>query len=412
MAFPINPDPKCFEKPAGLKPGHGITVEDDGHVYGYLTVWNARLIGSGRKNTKPPKSRNGYRYANAFNTKCSDDSIVRTGVIAGAGGHHFMGTFEASQKAYADVDTKIARVVYGEDKHGVWFTGALCSGVDEETVETIRSSGISGHWERPAQGGPLELLGSCLVNIPGFAQAADHRIAAAASFTPTGGIVLTDALDDTNPGSPGDVDLSSVFGAGNRITAAAGVLVPVSGVLAALGTPTVDGRQVNDVSWDRLPQPLWYLDHQNCWGHEDAVIVGRIDEIVKDGALVRFTGVIEQGLEGSASAEAVANLNVLGISMDGVPAADVEVEYEFDEYGWPTKVTFPLYEIHGGTLTSMPAFHETLGVQVGGTAEVAPVGEEPVEDEVPVEDDTETEDSVAASAGPGYTTIKLPNPRH
>lgn len=409
MAFPINPNRAFFAKPADLKPGTGITVTDEGHVFGYLTLWNARLIGSGRKNTKPPKSRSEYAYANAFNTKCEDGTIVRTGVLAGDGGHYNKGDFNATQKAYADISTKVARVVYGEDHHGVWFSGALCSGVDDETVESIRSSGISGHWERPTNGGPLELLGSCLVNIPGFAQAADHRIAASATLTPTGGICITPTLDDVPDAKPlGSADLSRVFGAGSSIVAAASRLVPVQGTLAALGTPTVDGRQVNAVAWDRLPMPLWYLDSQGTWGHAGAVIIGRIDEVEEDGALVKFRGVIEEGLEGSASAQAVADLDVLGISMDGMPDPDFEVEYELDEYGWPTKVTFPMYNIHGGTLTSMPAFHETLGVKVASGEASEEDDTENDDQEVDVEDDVDTEDSVAASAAPEYTTIKPP----
>lgn len=391
MAYPVEPNSEFFVKPDKLKPGYGTTVTDEGHIYGYLTPWAARLIGSGTKNTRPPKSKTNMAYANAFNLKCADGTIIRTGVLAGEGGHHYRGTFQASQSAYADVKNKVANVVYGEDAHGAWFTGALCPSVDAETAQQIRSSGVSGHWERPAAGKSLELLGSCLVNIPGFAQASNHRIAASASLTPDGGITITPELETGNGREDADADRfagngnTRITGAGSRITAAASRLVPISGVLAALGTPTVDGRQVNNVQWDRLPMPLWYLDHQNCWGHENAVIVGRIDDIRIEGSLVMFDGMLEEGLGGSASAEAVASLDVLGISMDGKVADESEILYEYDEYGWPTKATFELYEIFGGTLTSQPAFQETLGVSVNGSiptkTETTPTdGEEPATD--------------------------------
>jgi hypothetical protein len=332
-------------------------------------------------------------------------------VIAGHGGHHNRGGFKPTQEAYADIQHQVARVVYGEDAHGVWFSGAVCPGVEAETVAAIRGSGVSGHWERPAPGHPRELLGSVLVNIPGFAQAASHRIVASATFTPTGGIVITPEIGgDDNQGN-GEVDPRlgrRITAAGSSITAAAQRLVPVSGVLAALGTPTVDGRQVMDAQWGELPLPLWYKRAQGGWGHDGAVIVGRIDELIKDGSLVRFNGVIEEGIEESINAEVVASLGVLGISMDGRPAPDSEIEVEYDDDGWPEMVTFHLYEILGATLTSGPAFQETIGVKVGEESDTdedeMPDDEEGSDDAPDVIDD----DSVAASAEPGYTTIKLP----
>lgn len=418
MAFPVNPKREFFNKPADLKPGYGTVVTEEGHIYGYLTPWQARLIGSGSKNTKPPRSKSGLAYANAFNTKCDDGTVIRTGVLAGKGGHHYKGNFKLSQEAYADIEHKVARVVYGEDKDGVWFSGALCSHVDEEMVEHIRSSGVSGHWERPAPGKGLELLGAVCVNIPGFAQASNHDcIAASATLTPTGGVVLTPTIEEDtserggsdNSELPKEV-LGHVLAAGNHITAAAGALVPVSGVLAALKTPTVDGRQVDNVQWDRLPMPLWYLNEQSGWGHLNAKIVGRIDDIRVEGNLVMFEGVIDEGLPGSEGAQAVADLNVLGISMDGCPDPESEVSYELDEYGWPEKVTFEMYNIHGGTLTPMPAFHETLGVTTDGSDNNEE--EEDTEESTEVEggDDTANDEGsdYAGSAKSEFTTIKPP----
>lgn len=432
MPYPVEPNPTYFQKPADLVPGYGTTVTDDGHVFGYLALFNARLIGSGSRHKKPPRSRSGYAYANAYSVKCSDGSVVRTGVLAGDGGHRFAQGFKPTQEAYANVEKRVANVVYGEDEHGVWFSGALCPNVDESMAQTIRSSGVSGHWERPAQGKPQELLGAVLVNIPGFAQAADHRIVASASLTPTGGVTLTPQVGEAphahtiTPAAPAAsdagvrIDHSRVLAAGNRIVAAASRLLPISGTLAALGSPTVDGRQVNNVVWGELPLPLWALNEQGEWGHCGARMVGRIDNIFLEGALVKFTGVVEEGLPGGEDVPLIADLGVLGISMDGKPSDDFDVVYEYDEDGWPTKVIFEQYEIHGGTLTSQPAFHETMGVQVGTDGVMEP----PVEgDETDTEDDAEPEgevssdvegdsdedeEPVAASASPGYTTISLP----
>lgn len=423
MSYPVEPDPSYFRKPDDLVPGYGTTVTDDGHVFGYLALFNARLIGSGSRHKKPPRSRSQYAYANAYTTKCSDGSMVRTGVIAGDGGHRFSNGFKPTQEAYADVSKKVANVVYGEDEHGVWFSGALAPHVDEAAAQAMRSSGVSGHWERPAQGKPQELLGACLVNIPGFAQAADHRIVASASFTPSGGITIAPKvgeIPDPAPAATDDAkptgDFSRIMGAGNTLVAAASRLIPVSGVLAALGSPTIDGRQVNNVVWGDLPLPLWSLVDQGGWGHEGARMVGRITSITLDGALVRFSGEVEEGLGDAAEdVPLVADLGVLGISMDGMPSPDFDVIYEYDEDGWPNKVIFEQYEIHGGTLTAQPAFRETVGVTVGGDGIVEPPAptddaDEAPADTVPSETESSDEDGepVAASGSPGYTTISLP----
>lgn len=373
MAFPIKPNKNVFERPDALKPGLGTTISEDGHIFGYLAVWGVRLIGSGRRNTQPPKSKTNYAYANAFNTECEDGTVVRTGVLSLEGGHHYMGSLEASRDAYANVERKVANVVYGEDAHGIWFSGSLCPHVDEARIQQIRSNGVSGHWERPKTGGgSQELLGACCVPIPGFAQAASHRIVASANFTPDGGITIAPTITE-------DGETPNTFrikGPGSRIVAAASRLIPVSGVLAAIGTPTVDGRMIESVTWDRLPLPLWYLDYQSCWGHEGAEIVGHITNITEEGSLLNFSGYLEEEFgEKAYGAEVAAGLDVLGISMDGYPALDSNVRYEYDEEGWPNRIIFEQYQITGATLVFDPAFRETVGVTTGTQEPVAP--EEP-----------------------------------
>ncbi len=95
--------------------------------------------------------------------------------------------------------------------------------------------------------------------------------------------------------------------------------------------------------------------------------------------------------------------------MDGVPDPDSEVSYELDEYGWPESVTFEMYNIHGGTLTPMPAFHETLGVSTGGSDNDE---EEETEESTETDggdDSTNGEDSdYAGSAKSEFNTIKPP----
>lgn len=381
MKYPLHPPKEWFSRPTDLKPGMGTTITEEGRVYGYLALRDSRHINGGRGNVKPPKSASNYAYANAYQTKCEDGSTVATGTISGRGGHHYHSTFEETQAAYADVANRVARVTYGEDMHGIWFSGALWPEVSEEDVEIFRSSGVSGHWERPKAGGSMELLGACLVNISGFSQ---HRLCAAA--TPSGGVILRPSDEEVqdriepifSPGKtvPGGVHFGRLK---NRLVASGGVLVPISGTLAILNSPTIDGRVIRDVQVPELPLPLMYCPEG--WGnHQGQVLVGAIQDVEVDGSMVNFKGVIDTGLEKAAEVEVAANLGVMGISMDGFIPQGSEVEIEYDSEGWPETFIFNEYGLIGATLTPTPAFQETRGVEAGegsgeGTGEPMPTEE-------------------------------------
>lgn len=396
----LHPPKEWFSKPDELKPGMGTTITDDGRVFGYLALFNARYINGGRGNTKPPKSRSGYRYANSFSTQCEDGCEVTTGVIAGQGGHHHSSSFDATQAAYADTANLLARVKYGEDRHGIWFSGAVWPDADKAAIETLRSCGVSGHWERPRPSAGLELLGSCTVNIPGFAQ---HRLCAAA--TPHGGIILEPAPDSSsgtdeshtqhhptngsglNPFKEGKVIPGGLAAGGGGLVAAGGVLQPISGILAVLDSPTIDGRLIRNVAWQTLPLPLMYSGHQD-WGHMGAKNVGSITEITVDGSMVKFEGFVDSALEAAAEAEIIGSLGVLGISIDAFPEGDVEVIWGED--GWPESFEFEMMNIIGATLTVLPAFQETRPVAIqSGEADVPASGEVDNEQEVRAQDGEE-----------------------
>ncbi|MDF2711472.1 MAG: putative actinophage protein, partial [Nonomuraea muscovyensis] len=74
--------------------------------------------------------------------------------------------FRAAQEHYDDPSAAVARVVAGEDEHGIWVAGWLLPGASAEALEVFRSSPVSGDWRRV--GGSLELIGVCSVNTPGF----------------------------------------------------------------------------------------------------------------------------------------------------------------------------------------------------------------------------------------------------
>jgi hypothetical protein len=74
--------------------------------------------------------------------------------------------FQAAAQHYDDPAAAVARVVAGEDEHGIWVAGWILPGATEAAKQVFRTSPVSGDWRRV--GGALELIAVCSVNAPGF----------------------------------------------------------------------------------------------------------------------------------------------------------------------------------------------------------------------------------------------------
>lgn len=111
---------------------------------------------------------------------------------------------------------------------------------------------------------------------------------------------------------------------------------PVHGVLAVEGQPTGDSprRQFAPGSLEWAPPPLalkW--QPAEAEGHEGAVIVGRIDEIWRDGPLINFRGVMDDnGVNGAEALRLMQNRMLRGVSIlaDDMEEQDVELVYPTD----------------------------------------------------------------------------------
>jgi len=108
---------------------------------------------------------------------------------------------------------------------------------------------------------------------------------------------------------------------------------PVHGVLAVEGQPTGDSprREFAPGSLEWAPTPLalkWQPAEDD--GHNGAVIVGRIDEIWRDGALIQWRGVMDDAGVNGAEALRLIGLRMLrGVSVmaDDMEDQDVEMVY-------------------------------------------------------------------------------------
>jgi hypothetical protein len=162
---PIRPPAEWFAAPDvdRLTP---LTVSDSGRVFGHIAGWDTCHVGLPGCVT-PPSSASGYASFHTGEQRTAEGGSIAVGTLV-TGPRHAAPelTFRAAAQHYDDVGAAVAKVVAGEDKHGIWVAGWLLPGADPAKVETFMSSAVSGDWRRV--GGNLELIAVCSVNAPGF----------------------------------------------------------------------------------------------------------------------------------------------------------------------------------------------------------------------------------------------------
>jgi len=164
-SIPVTPPSNWFDNPK-LKQPTGLTVTDDGQVFGHIAAWHVDHIGMSF-GTKPPRSRSKYSYFHTGIVRTEDGKDVPVGQLTLAGGHASLEASAAEAvRHYDDTASAIADVHAGEDSYGIWVAGALRPGTGPEQVRALRASAPSGDW-RPIKG-HLELVAVCQVNVPGF----------------------------------------------------------------------------------------------------------------------------------------------------------------------------------------------------------------------------------------------------
>lgn len=124
------------------------------------------------------------------------------------------------------------------------------------------------------------------------------------------------------------------------------------GILAIEGEATSDGRIFDRAVWRVLPLPLlWQVE--NLSGHDGAVIVGRIDRIVRRGNEIWGFGVFDLGSEvGREVVRLIEGQFLRGVSIDAA-VADGEVTVQEDG-----STRFSQVEIGAATMVAFPAFRD------------------------------------------------------
>ena len=166
-AAPVHPPAQWFNDPH-LDGPTGITVTEEGQIFGHLALWDTCHIASGPGQcTTAPHSQTDYAYFHTGAILTDTGQELAVGHLTLGTGHAAPDkTVRGTMAHYDNTGLAVADVRAGEDEYGIWVAGAVRPHVSPEDIRTLRSSPLSGDWRRVQ--GNLELVAALAVNVPGF----------------------------------------------------------------------------------------------------------------------------------------------------------------------------------------------------------------------------------------------------
>jgi hypothetical protein len=199
-AITFRPPSDWFTNP-GLSVPVGITVTDQGRVYGHAAQWGECHVGFDDICVSPPYE-DAHPHFMTGEVVCADDTRVPVGQITIGTGHAPL-SYRASRAVehYDNTGTVVADVSVGNDDVGIWVAGAIRPHAEAGRVHDLRASGrVSGDWRRI--GGELRLVGLLGVNVAGFPLNTRARVASgipqslvAAGFMNVGNVMTQEKAD-------------------------------------------------------------------------------------------------------------------------------------------------------------------------------------------------------------------------
>lgn len=160
------PPAEWFTDPGFAGPT-GLTVSDDGRVFGHGALWGTCHVGMPGTCVNPPEEL-AHDYYRLGEVRCADGSRVPVGQITLGTGHAPTSgvSWRGAADHYDNTGTVVADVATGNDAYGIWVSGALRPGVSAAQVRELMGAKLSGDWRKIA--GSLRLVAFLAVNVPGF----------------------------------------------------------------------------------------------------------------------------------------------------------------------------------------------------------------------------------------------------
>lgn len=146
-----------------------LTVTDDGRVYGHLAQADSCHIGFADVCVSPPTSATGYAYFHQGEISTTEGPLPVGKLTLGTGHAGMRQAARAAAEHYDNTGTAVAVVRCTDGLWGPWLSGRILPGVDDDRIEELRRSGVSGDWRSIQRGSNnLELVAVLAVNVPGF----------------------------------------------------------------------------------------------------------------------------------------------------------------------------------------------------------------------------------------------------
>jgi 2'-5' RNA ligase len=165
-AGPVYPHSSKFEWD-GTDDGMPFTVLADGTARGLLWMWNRCHAGIVDECVMAPRSATNYAYFHNGQVLTSDGKLVKVGKITMGTGHAGPNMrWMPAADHYDNTGTVAAIGRVTDTPKGGFFNGVVVSTLDDEKIQELRRSPISGDWRRV--NGTLELVAALAVNTPGF----------------------------------------------------------------------------------------------------------------------------------------------------------------------------------------------------------------------------------------------------
>lgn len=146
-----------------------LTVTDDGRVYGHLAQADSCHIGFADVCVSPPTSATGYAYFHQGEISTTDGPLAVGKLTLGTGHAGIRQAARAAAEHYDNTGTAVAVVRCTDGLWGPWLSGRILPGIDDNRIEELRRSGVSGDWRSiQRSSNNLELVAVLAVNVPGF----------------------------------------------------------------------------------------------------------------------------------------------------------------------------------------------------------------------------------------------------